>query len=317
MPRIHLTLGIALGLCVGSLGCGTDEAVFDGPSGGLGGGGSGGAATGGSFNGSGGNPATGGGGGAGASGGAGGSAPLVCGPAPGTVGQSLLLYTTLDDPASVTAPSAGDGSNAAVVTQPADDFQQVGCGPGAVQIDAATEMVTFRQRVGGTDHIDFDRGTLDFNFVPGPGFSVMGSQDFFFFVADTGGNGGFRMRKANDANLNHLQFLIIDGNGFVGEAQVRPTDLPFVQGTPTRITITWDFTVSGQQVRIYFDGVEAPYPDGTGPNDNGSGIVADTTPNMPSPRNDEDIVIGNEPAGQDPAHGLIDDFKIYDEVIVP
>ncbi len=269
-------------------------------------------------NGAGGSTNTGGNGSGTASTGAGGLDRPGCGPAPGTLDESLIFYTTLDEPAAVSNPTVGDGTSASANTTPADDFKNNGCGSGSLLLDSVGDNVNFLQAGSGGDHIDMDRGTLDFFFYPNAEFLIYGPKDFFFFTISLPGNAGaFRMRKASEDNNNHFQFTVVDQYGVVGDAQVRPENLPFATGVATRITVTWDFSLSGQQVRIYFDGIEAPYPDGSVLGDNGPGTIVNSNPSFGAPAGNMFFYIGNEATGMQPAEGLIDDFKIYDDVIVP
>lgn len=219
--------------------------------------------------------------------------------------QGLLLWTTLDDESSVTAPMTGAGAGE-VSTMPANDFVSALDGQG-VMLDAAGEYIRFPQQSGGTDNIDLDQGTIDFCYRPN--YDHLDSLNHGIFgTGDIGGAGGLRIRKAAGNNNNALQ--VIANGGSFNELNIPSNAYAFVPDTWVRITVSWDFGVgmNEQNTHVYIDGVEVIDPNApTGP-------VA-----VPGPDPAGFVYVGAVDDGDPPwsSDATIDDFKLYDSARVP
>jgi hypothetical protein len=214
----------------------------------------------------------------------------------------LLLWTTLDDAGSVTAPAVGAGSGTST-TAPIDDFVTALDDDG-IRLDALAESVTYPQQVGGVANIDFQRGTIDFCYQPN--FDSFDSLDHEIFGAN-GPNGSFlRLRKAGGNNANALNMIVRDPTMTLAEFQAPTTNYTMSTGQWYRVTLSWDFTVGNaeQNIRMYLDGVElVPSNVPTGPLQ------------MPPPDGDATMSIGAFGSGS--ADAVFDDFKLYGSALSP
>ncbi len=226
-------------------------------------------------------------------------------------GIRALLCSTLDDAVSITSPSIGSGAGAGHLTVPLDDFVAAQIDEG-IRIDGAAEYVRFQQADGATTNFDSDQGTIDFWYLPsyvetdGVNHHLIGTQPW-------GGTGGLRIRKAAADNTNHFQAIFIDDTGGfgggAGETSVNPANYTFTPGVWIRIRVTWDFTVAGgvQNVRIYFDDVEATYAQ-----------TRTGSANMVPEDASRDVYVGAwDAVDVDTADGVIDQLVIYATAVAP
>jgi hypothetical protein len=231
----------------------------------------------------------------GATGGSGGGTP-ECGPVPG---KGLALYTTLDDEGSITAPASGNPASAAFY--PAD-FHSGKCGA-ALMIDASGDYVRFAE----PQNILYTTGTIDFWLYP-KNSELDGVQRTYVESSGFGTTAGVLVRKLGAGNANAFIVRFSDKLGVEYETRVSDSGYDLAPNTWIRITVTWDFTVSGAHaVRVYFDGVEPGYAAMVvGPKD----MTLNSTSGLLFVANDAD-------AATAPVGGLIDDFKIYNSVVTP
>ncbi len=223
--------------------------------------------------------------------------------------QGLLLHSTLDDAGAVMNPAVGAGMGQ-VFTMPADDFVP-GLDGDAVYIDAGAEFIRFPQRANGNDNINFEQGTIDFCYRPD--YDHTDGENHALFEArgsNMSGGGFIRVRKAAQNNANSFQVLFLEAGNMAtfGELAIDANDYAWTAGEWVRVTVSWDFTVGGneQNLRAYLDGVELIDPDPPlGPQ------------NMPSPGNMGNIFVGFFNMNDWPASGAIDDFKLYDSALAP
>lgn len=237
--------------------------------------------------------------GVGGSGGSGNAGP--CGSPDGA-----LLWSSLDTPESILQPASGSGDGAVFLTMPGNDFiiSQIGNG---LRLDDPNEFLRFQQVGDAGPNFSYDRGTIDFCFLPS--YLPDDGLDHPFFGTSQFDGGGIRIRKAGMNNANSFQVSLRDGNGnFSGETNIAPPDIKFSPGVWVRVTVTWDLGVGdGQQNNhVYFDGVEAQYETtGIGPL------------SMPSESQNKHIYIGSWDMVGETAGGVIDEFKVFDEVVPP
>lgn len=219
-----------------------------------------------------------------------------------------LLFTTLDDAASIASPIAGSGLGAGQVTTPTNDFVAALTGNG-IRIDGPNEYVRF-QETAASPNFSHVRGTLDFCYQPTYS-PTDGANHHLFGTSGFSANGGMRVRKAASNNANRFQVIILDDNSQFagGETAILPGNVPFVPGVWVRVTVSWDLTVaSGQQnTRVYFDGIEPPYDTtATGP------------ASMPPVSASEFVYVGAwDAVDGETASGVLDELKLYDQPLVP
>ncbi len=270
------------------------------PSGG-GGGSAGGAPGGGGKAGASGAPAQGGGagqggsasqaGGAGQGGGAGagsGGAPAVapCGPA---TGKSPKLYTTLDSAPEILKPTSGIGPGAGNGT-----FIAGKCAA-ALSISDVGHYLTYP----ALGNIGTTRGTLDLWMLPQHDPSD-GKPHTLAYVP-----GRLNIAK-NDVGM--FAVGIADAAAGTQVTLVAAAAVPYVKGAWTRVTVTWNFDVGGQNVHVYFDAVEV-----TSYATASSGVRQ-----MQAVDGDDPLVIGARSNGSvEIAAAVLDDVKLYDSVVTP
>lgn len=235
----------------------------------------------------------------GGSAGAGGSSGVLCGPQSGT---TPVIYTTLDDAASVLSPAVGDGTGASLI--PNDGFVAGLCGQ-ALRIDDTGELVSYAQVVGNSPQFDYDLGAIDFWYQPG--FDHTDGLNHHLFGTEDFSTGGIRIRKAAANNGNNFQVIFFNGAGGLFETQVAPSDYRLSPGQWVRITVSWNTQRSGNAVRIFFDAQEATYA-----------TTAKGPFSMPPASSNDSMFLGAWHGG-DPevADGLLDDFKLYTSELTP
>lgn len=219
-----------------------------------------------------------------------------------------LLFTTLDDAASISSPVAGSGLGAGHVTTPANDFIAALTGNG-IRIDGPNEYVRFQETAAGPNfsHV---RGTLDFCYQP-TYLPTDGANHHLFGTSGFSATGGMRVRKAASNNANRFQVIILDDNSQFagGETAILPGNVPFVPGVWVRVTVSWDLMVAaGQQnTRVYFDGVEPPYD-----------TTAIGPASMPAASASEFVYVGAwDAVDSETASGVLDELKLYGQPLVP
>ncbi len=226
------------------------------------------------------------------------STPPGCAP---VQGQPLLLHTTLDKLPDITVPASGSG--AGTTTIPSANFEPGKCGD-AIRVDSDGQYIQFPEK----GNFDLSRGSIDFWYRPD--LSQLDGKLHGFFVSpgfESGAN-GMVVRKVGDGLGNQFQVSFRDKQGGVRTTSVAASEYSFTALTWVRITVTWDFSLSGQAVRIYFDGAEPKYQSSV----NGTPEV--TSHDMGQIAIGAASVSGG-PTG--PAGGLLDDFKIYGAVVPP
>ena len=282
----------------GTAGSGAGGSAGSGAAAGSGGsaGGAGTAASGGSAGSSGGAGGQAGGGAGGTAGGTGGAPPVACGP---VAGLKPLLFTTLDDGPSILTPNEGSGTGS-FKTLPEQDFHPGKCGT-AIRLDAKGEHVQFDEK----SNLEIKKGTIDFWHQPGAPHTDGVLRNFFSSPGYWTKANGLLIRKTGSGFGNTFQVVFRDKAGGNRTTEIASNAYSFSANTWVRITVTWDFSVSGQAVRVYFDGVEAKYK-----------TFVNGTPAVDSHQVGR-INIGTPDSAQSPVGGLIDDFKIYGEVVEP
>ncbi len=305
---------VGISVLVLVVGCGGDEFSGD-ASGGAAGSGAGGSAGSGAAAGSGGVAASGGsagnsgaagssagaggqagGGAGGTAGGAGGAPPVGCGP---VAGIKPLLFTTLDDAQSILSPKEGSGAGS-FQTLPEEDFRPGKCGK-AIRLDAKGENVQFDEK----SNLEVKKGTIDFWYQPELPHTDGVLRNFFSSPGYWTKANGLLIRKTGGGLGNAFQVAFRDKAGGNRTTEIDSSAYTFSSNTWVRITVTWDFSLSGQAVRVYFDGVEAKYKSSV----NGTSEIDSHQVGR--------VRIGNPDSAQSPVGGLIDDFKIYDRVVKP
>jgi glucose/arabinose dehydrogenase len=209
-----------------------------------------------------------------------------------------LLGSTLDNASSVLMPASGTGSNASINTTPADDFVPALDGNG-LRIDASGEYAQFVQTDGVTQNIELDKGAIDFWFQPTYNHTD-GLRHYLFATGTFGATpGGIFVLKNNALNQNQLNVNITDASGAFHVTGVDPIYYSWTPGEWVHVRVSWDTTISGQNVHIYLKGTEVPayaYVS-TGP----ISMAAESTTQF--------IYLGQQkPGGTVPANGIFDDF---------
>ena len=122
-----------------------------------------------------------------------------------------LLYTTLDDTASVNNPVFGTGAGSTIETTPVDDFVAAAIGNG-IRCDSIGERVLFQQTDGLTQNVELDRGTIDFWYRP----DYDHDDDLKYTIWGTGQwmtAGSLHLGKHNISNENALFLIFFDISG--------------------------------------------------------------------------------------------------------
>lgn len=217
--------------------------------------------------------------GTGGAGGTGGSPPNGCG------SQHLsatLLYTTLNDAASIVTPAMIENG---VGTHAGGEFGDGYCDNHGFRVNAAGQYASFL----AAQNLDLQSGTIDFFFRPG--FDKLDNQTHRLL----GVPGKFQVLKTGSP-ANSL----IVGMGSMPLAEVASSNLPFVQDQWVRITIMWQCAVT-DVVNIWFNGQPA-----TTANE----VAGPITP--PALSLSDELFLGAfSPNDSSFANGVFDDFKVY------
>ncbi len=218
-----------------------------------------------------------------------------------------LLYTTLDDAASVLAPAVGTGTGAVIQTSPVNDFVPGETGNG-IRIDAASEHVRFQETDGTTKNVELDAGTAEFWYKPNYAHTD-GVFHNIFGIGDPNLPGRLRLYKAGSGMANDLRFEFRDAAGTWRYAAVKSMNYSWSAGQWIKVRVTWDSqSASGvQNARIYLNDTEPVY-----------GTVPTGPFSMPQESASQYIVLGNSYTNT-PAHttGVIDEFRIYEGALPP
>jgi hypothetical protein len=231
-------------------------------------------------------------------------------PAPPPV-DTALLYTTLDNHASVMQPVNGVGRLASITTLPADNFVPAFLARG-LSVSANGERVGYPQVDGGKQNIELEQGTMDFWFRP----NFNSADDNKYTIAGTGDwstsprpVGSMHFGKHNKSNQNEIFLIFFDANRVRHEHNVDAASYSWKAGTWQHIVITWDFNVPAGEVNLhlYLNSVELPMHN----------QVSRGPQPVPAELSSETIYIGSRGAGNINASGLYDEFRIFDSVIKP
>ncbi len=218
-----------------------------------------------------------------------------------------LFASTLDDQLSVLMPASGTGSNASVVTSPANDFVPAHNGNG-LRIDAGGEYMRIVQTDGVTKNIELDKGAVEFWFKP----TYNHTDGLKHYLFATGGfgtvPGGIVFLKNNTLNQNQLNVHITDANGAFHHTGVASNYYSWTAGQWVDIRMTWDTTIAGQNVHIYLNGTEVP-----------AYAYASSGPfTMAAESSSQFIYFGQlNAAGTAPAGGIFDDVVIVGAASAP
>src|SRR5690606_22064826 len=132
--------------------------------------------------------------------------------------------------------------------------------------------VSYRQIKDGYQNFEYTQGSLAFWFLQE--FSHTDGKNHHLFASNDEGrwnnSGGIRIRKAAANNGNAFQVIATTqgnpGPAIYRETSIAASDYSFVKSRWVHIKVSWDFRVTsalGQNVRVYFDGVEATYSNTT------------------------------------------------------
>lgn len=229
-------------------------------------------------------------------------------PAPAT---GAILYTTLDDAASVLTPAAGAGIGAAIASAPANDFVPARVANG-FHADAIGERILLRQFDGTRQNVELERGTMEFLYRP----AYSHNDNLKYTIAGTGSwgsppsRGSLHFGKHNNSNGNDIFLIFFDAAGTRYEHNVRAANYGWRAGDWLLVRITWDFSVAPgvQNLHLYLNGTELPL----------TGQVARGPQQVPAEKASEMLYIGSrDTAGSIIPNGVYDEFRIYDRVLPP
>ncbi|MGQ0767449.1 MAG: LamG-like jellyroll fold domain-containing protein [Gemmatimonadota bacterium] len=232
-------------------------------------------------------------------------------PPPLPPSSSPILYSTLDGPADVAAPTIGSGSGALITTLPANDFVSARVVNG-LRTDAAGEHATFRQIDGGLQNIELERGTMEFWYRPAYDHNDNGKYD----IAGTGrwlSPGAWHLGKHNHTNQNAIFLILYDGSGTRFEHNVPVANYSWKAGDWVHVRVTWDFNVAAgtPNLRLYLNGNELAL----------TGEVARGPRAMPAENPLETVYIGSRGAGTAStsiiARGDYDELRVWNRVVPP
>ncbi|MGE0328722.1 MAG: hypothetical protein AB7S68_40780 [Polyangiaceae bacterium] len=242
----------------------------------------------------------------GSTGGTGGTG-VVCGPPSGVAHPAL--YTTLDDDNAILNPVYG---NAVGANYSGDGFRTALCQTG-ISISGSDRYVAYRQIKDGYQNFEYQQGTISFWYQPNYDYADNKNHHLFASNDESRWNstGGIRIRKASGANSNEFQVLAVQqgpGPTILKETTVTAANYGWKQGDWVHIEVTWDFratSVTGQNVHVYFDGVEATY---------GKASFGPLT--FPAESEDARFYIGAWGSlDSETASGLVDEFMIWTSVV--
>lgn len=233
-------------------------------------------------------------------------------PSPPTPVAGLLLYSTMDGPGSVSAPSPGAGAGSFVSTSPTNDFVTARRGAG-LRTNAIAERVLFRQKSGSVQNIELERGSMQFWYRP----NYNHNNNVKYAIAGTGNwsgtpaaHGSLHLGKHNKLNQNRIFLIYYDGNGVRWEHSVLATAYSWKAGQWMLVHFTWDFRVAAgvRNIHLYLNGAELPL----------TGQVARGPQPVPAERSSEMIYIGSRDlTGSIAPNGLYDDVRIWNRVVPP
>jgi N-acetylglucosamine-6-sulfatase len=235
------------------------------------------------------------------------ASPAISSPTVLAQSPTPLLYTTLDDIASVSNPVNGTGAGSSIVTTPANDFVPGHIGNG-INIDAAAEYVRFVQISGATKNIELSKGTIDFWYEPNYNKNDGVSHRIFGF-GTRNGKGSFGLYKRTAGFGNDLYVVFIDSQSKNHETTIVPGSFNWSAGQWVNLRITWDSTAGAgiQNTRIYMNGQEMQY----------QSISTGSFP-MPAENSSAYIYIGSVAVNESKtASGILDEVEIYENVYPP
>jgi arylsulfatase A-like enzyme len=227
------------------------------------------------------------------------------------VSPNVLLQTTLEDAAAVSAPLGGTGAGSTIVTTPANDFVPAQSGNG-IRIDGTGEYVRFGQSDGTTANIDFQRGAVDFWYQPFSAHSDGQRRTLIslgqFGSASTGAH-GIHIEKDPQ---NTLHVYVIDSNVRLKELTVTSANYSWAAGQWVNLRLTWDFSVAAgaQSTRLYVNGAEPAYTLNT--------LLGPLS--MAAPSSTRFLFLGNRGTNSNsstPANGILDEVVLYSEPTPP
>ncbi len=216
-----------------------------------------------------------------------------------TRAQNLVLYTTLNDEASITSPSTGPASLSYNGTFVAAKYSS------GFLADAINEFVTFNVGAStGTESgkLNQSKGTIAFWYKPN--YATGAGDPSFFFCINTGGSTGYlAMKYENDGSNNNIRLHL---RGWNTQAIDDLSSTSWSAGDLVHIAAVWD--ASGSNSDINGGNSAAIYI-------NGSVTGFGNTTWTPAATNGTNLFIGRYATAQQFADGVIDDFYIYDDVL--
>ena len=180
--------------------------------------------------------------------------------------------------------------------------------------DSSRDYARYQQvGSGGGQNIELDQGTIDFWYRPNYDESLNEERRIFGVGAESFGDPGFRLRHSSGGTSRELEFFMTDGNLAFQFSRIDSSAYDFVPGEWIHMRVTWDTQVAaGVPVMRMFLGTKqltevvyearATGPINLGAEDAGMGIYIGAWDD------------GNQ---GDNADGAIDEFRIYDQVLIP
>lgn len=175
--------------------------------------------------------------------------------------STLLFYSTLDDPAALTAPLAGIGTGASAFTVPINDFVPARAGNGVrLHTPGAAEYVRFVQKLGTVQNVELNRGTIDFWYQPSYPHTD-GKVHRILLIGALNGAGSILLSKRATANANDLCVELRTNSNAVKRTTVPAAQYLWSAGSWVHLRVTWDGGVATgvQSVRLYVDDTERVY----------------------------------------------------------
>jgi len=210
-----------------------------------------------------------------------------------------LLYSTLDSPQAVLAPSAGMGPGA--VSMPAPELV-TGALDGAMRFSQPGQWIAFPQRVGGVSNIDHRSGSLEVDVRFELTVGHVQPCDLFALSGVLEDGGGLRMGVAGLLDDNRVWVEYIDAQGFAYLTRFPAGTLP--AGQWVHLTLAWraDVAEGEPNVSLWIDGEPIePLPDfAAGPKEVGD------------PSDQDVILLGSwSLSGGYPAEASFDELQIF------
>jgi hypothetical protein len=219
-----------------------------------------------------------------------------------------LLYTTLDNAAAVSAPVNGTGTGASVQTTPPNDFVPGFLNNGLL-INGPQQYASFQETDGVTQNVNLATGSVDFWYQPAYASADGIAHRLFDIGPAPGQPGSIGLYKRVGSLNNDLWLWVVSPNGTQMYTGVPATSYSWTAGQWVEIRVTWDSTVPAgtQNAHIYINGQEPTYE------------FAATGPfTMPAPSTSNFIYLGaSSPTDANTATGILDEFKIYPQALVP